>query len=88
MSKHKTTTKKDQVFTFNKLTFTNPPEFYSIEKPKEVIKKTKPLNKNSEIFKYFFEQKIKNSTLTPKTTITTIIHKIFLTLKTWNTLPQ
>jgi hypothetical protein len=49
MSKHKTTIEKTAAFAFDKPSSTNPPEFKSIEKPKEVFKKTKPLNKNSKI---------------------------------------
>jgi hypothetical protein len=41
--------------------FTNSLEFNSIEKPKEVFKKTKPLNKNFEILEFLFNQKIDNS---------------------------
>jgi hypothetical protein len=61
MSKHKITTDNPVAFTFNKPLSTNPLEFKGIEKPKEVFKKTKSLNKNSEIFEYFFNQKINNS---------------------------
>jgi hypothetical protein len=61
MSKHKITNKKTSVFTFKKPSFTNLLKFKSIEKPKEIIKKTKPLNKNSKIFEFFFDQNIDNS---------------------------
>jgi hypothetical protein len=61
MSKHKTSIEKNQVFEFDKLTTTNPLEYHRIEKPKEVIKKTKLLNKNSKIYEYLFEQKIENN---------------------------
>jgi hypothetical protein len=61
MSKHKTNIDKNTAFTFDKPSSTNPPEFTSIEKPKEVIKKTKLLNKNTEILEFFFDQKIDNS---------------------------
>jgi hypothetical protein len=60
MSKHKTPIDKNQAFKFNKPTSTNPLEYYRIKKPKEVIKKTKPLNKNTKIYEYLFEQKIEN----------------------------
>jgi hypothetical protein len=60
MSKHKTTTEKPSVFTFEKLSSTNPPKFKRIEKLKDVIKKTKPLNKNSKILEFFFDQQIDN----------------------------
>jgi hypothetical protein len=63
ISKHKVTTdiEKTLAFTFEKPSSTNPPEFKSIEKPKEVIKKTKLLNKNSKIFESLFNEKIDNN---------------------------
>jgi hypothetical protein len=56
MSKH--------IFTFKKPTTpnsVNSPKFKRIEKPKEVIKKTKPLNKNSEILKFLFDNNNNNN---------------------------
>jgi hypothetical protein len=60
MSKHK--------FAFNKPTIPTTPtpciellEFKRIEKPKEVIKKTKPLNKNFEILDFLFENNNKSN---------------------------
>jgi hypothetical protein len=55
MSKHKTTIEKTSIFTFDKPSSTNPPEYKGIEKPKDVIKKTKSLNKNSKILEFFFD---------------------------------
>jgi hypothetical protein len=66
LSKHKTTIKNTSTFTFEKPFSTNPPEYKGIEKPKEVIKKTKPLNKNIDILEFFFDQKLDNNK--PKTT--------------------
>jgi hypothetical protein len=66
LSKHKTITENTSAFTFEKPFSTNPPKYKSIEKPKEVIKKTKPLNKNTDILEFFFHQKLDNSK--PKTT--------------------
>jgi hypothetical protein len=39
LSKHKINTNNTSVFTFDKPTSTNPPEFNGIEKPKDVTKK-------------------------------------------------
>jgi hypothetical protein len=65
MSKHKITT-DNKAFEFDnpKPTSTNPPEYHEIEKPKEVVKKTKPLNKNTEIYEYLFDQKLENNKTT------------------------
>jgi hypothetical protein len=66
MSKHKTFT-DNKAFEFDnpKPTSINPLEYHRIEKPKEVVKKTKPLNKNTKIYEYLFDQKLENN----KTTI-------------------
>jgi hypothetical protein len=48
-------------FEFNKPSSTNPPEYNGIDKPKEVIKKNKPLNKNTEILEFLFNQKDNNN---------------------------
>jgi hypothetical protein len=61
LSKHKIQNQNKDAFTFNKPSLTNPLEFIGIDKPKEVIKKNKPLNKNTEILEFFFEQKIDNN---------------------------
>jgi hypothetical protein len=44
LSKHKINT-KNSAFAFNKPSPTNPLEYIGIDKPKEIIKKNKPLNK-------------------------------------------
>jgi hypothetical protein len=59
LSKHKVQTEK--AFAFNKPSPTNPLEFIGIDKPKEVIKKNKLLNKNTEILEFLFEQKIESN---------------------------
>jgi hypothetical protein len=61
LSKHKIQNQNKDAFTFNKPSLTNPLEFIGIDKPKEVIKKNKPLNKNTEILEFLFEQKIDNN---------------------------
>jgi hypothetical protein len=48
---------KNQTFEFNEPTSTNPSKYHKIEKLKEVIKKTKPLNKNSEIYESSLSKK-------------------------------
>jgi hypothetical protein len=56
MSKHK--------FAFEKpttLNSINPLEFKRIEKPKEIIKKTKLLNKNSKILEFLFDNNNNNN---------------------------
>jgi hypothetical protein len=54
-------TDNTSVFTFEKPFTTNPPEYKGIEKPKEVIKKNKPLNKSIEILEFLFDQKLDNN---------------------------
>jgi hypothetical protein len=61
LSKHKIQIEKTEAFAFNKPSSTNLSEFIGIDKPKEVIKKNKPLNKNTEILEFLFEQKIDNN---------------------------
>jgi hypothetical protein len=61
MAKHKTTIEKNPAFAFKKPFSTNLPEFKSIEKPKEVLKKTKSLNKNTKILEFLFDHKIDNN---------------------------
>jgi hypothetical protein len=61
LSKHKTNTNNTSAFAFDKPFSTNPPEYIGIDKPKDVIKKNKPLNKNTEILKFFFDQKLDNN---------------------------
>jgi hypothetical protein len=55
LSKHKINTNNTSTFAFDKPTSTNPPEFNSIEKPKDVAKKNKPLNKNTDILDFLFD---------------------------------
>jgi hypothetical protein len=61
LSKHKIQTQNKDAFAFNKPSPTNPPEFIGIDKLKEMIKKNKPLNKNTKILEFLFEQKIDNN---------------------------
>jgi hypothetical protein len=58
LSKHKINT---IAFAFNKPSNTNSLEFNGIDKPKEVIKKNKPLNKNTEILDFLFKIKDNNN---------------------------
>jgi hypothetical protein len=61
MTKHKTIIEKNSTFTFEKPSSTNLFKFKDIEKPKEVLKKTKSLNKNTEILEFLFNHKINNN---------------------------
>jgi hypothetical protein len=67
LSKHKINTEDTSAFIFNKPSSTNPLEYKDIEKPKKVIKKNKPLNKNIEILEFFFNQKLDNNNPKPNT---------------------
>jgi hypothetical protein len=62
LSKHRINTQniKNTIFAFNKPSFTNPSEYIGIDKPKEIIKKNKPLNKNTKILEFLFNQKNNN----------------------------
>jgi hypothetical protein len=60
LSKHKINT-ENIAFAFNKPSPTNSPEYIGIDKPKEIIKKNKPLNKNTEILEFLFNQKDNNN---------------------------
>jgi hypothetical protein len=65
MSKYILTLEKPSAFFFEKPTFqslnTNPLEFKRINKSKEVLKKTKPLNKNSKILTFLSDNNSNNN---------------------------
>jgi hypothetical protein len=76
LSKHKINT-ENTAFAFNKPSPTSSFEFIGIDKPKEIIKKNKPLNKNTEILEFFFNQKDINNNNNKNNSKTSNIENIF-----------